>query len=160
MLKTSWGNISVDSYKGKSTTDQIFTLQSILVCGREYQIQTHHLFLVFKSAFETTQCESLYQAMKDLIAVELILLIKLTISNVECMVCVQGDVLEGFTSKTGIRQGDALACWIFNSGLKKAIRESKIQISGMIFNQYRFGYNTIHILGYADNLDIIGTQLQ
>ncbi|XP_066906642.1 uncharacterized protein [Halyomorpha halys] len=66
------------------------------------------------------------------------------------MVQIQGGLSERFTSQTGIRQGDSLACLLFNIGLEKAIRESKVQTSRTIIN------HMVQILEYAYDIDIIG----
>jgi len=48
-----------------------------------------------------------------------------------------------------VRQGDALACLLFNIALEKAIRDSDIQTRGTIF------FKTVQILAYADDIDLM-----
>lgn len=50
----------------------------------------------------------------------------------------------------GLRQGDALACLLFNIALEKAVRESRIQVGHRIFN------HSVQLLAYADDVDIVG----
>jgi len=52
--------------------------------------------------------------------------------------------------KTGVGQGDALACLLFSIALEKVIRDAAINIRGAIF------YTSVQILSYADDIDIIG----
>ena len=54
-----------------------------------------------------------------------------------------------FRIGNGLRQGDSLACILFNIVLEKIIREANINQRGNIF------YTSVQILGYADNIDII-----
>jgi sorting nexin-29 len=49
-----------------------------------------------------------------------------------------------------LRQGDSLACLLFNIALEKLIRDSGIQTRGTIF------YKSIQILAYVDDIDTIG----
>jgi sorting nexin-29 len=53
-------------------------------------------------------------------------------------------------STFGVRQGDALACLLFNIDLEKVIRDLGINQRGTIF------YKSVQILAYADDTDIIG----
>jgi sorting nexin-29 len=48
-----------------------------------------------------------------------------------------------------LRQGDALACILFNIALEKIICEANINQHGNIF------YKSVQILAYADNVDIV-----
>jgi sorting nexin-29 len=48
-----------------------------------------------------------------------------------------------------VRQGDALACLLFNIALEKVIRDSGIQTRGTIF------FKTVKILAYADDIDLM-----
>jgi hypothetical protein len=49
-----------------------------------------------------------------------------------------------------VRQGDALACSLFNIALEKVIRDAGIQRGGTIY------YKLIQLLGHADDVDIVG----
>ena len=48
---------------GRGTSDQIFTLRQILEKTQEFQVDTHHLFIDFKHAYDTPQRTELYKAM-------------------------------------------------------------------------------------------------
>ena len=54
----------------------------------------------------------------------------------------------------GLRQGDALACILFNMALEKIIREANINQRGNIL------YKSVQILAYADDIDIISRSLK
>jgi sorting nexin-29 len=53
-----------------------------------------------------------------------------------------------------LRQGDALACILFNIALEKIICEANINQCGNIF------YKSLQILAYADDIDIISRSLK
>jgi sorting nexin-29 len=48
-----------------------------------------------------------------------------------------------------LRQGDALACTLFNITLKKAVRDAGIQKSGTVYHK------SVQVLVYADDSDSI-----
>ncbi|XP_049306066.1 LINE-1 retrotransposable element ORF2 protein isoform X2 [Bactrocera dorsalis] len=80
---------------GKSTTDQIFTMRQILEKTRERRIDTHHLFVDFKTAFDSTKRSCLYAAMSEFgIPAKLIRLCKLALSNTKSSVRVGKDLSE------------------------------------------------------------------
>jgi hypothetical protein len=54
----------------------------------------------------------------------------------------------------GFRQGDELACTLFNIALEKIIRDANINQHGNIF------YKSVQILAYADYIDIISRSLK
>ena len=56
---------------------------------------------------------------------------------------------ESLHIRNGLRQGDALACILFNIALEKTIRDANINQRGNIF------YKSVQILTYADDIDII-----
>lgn len=136
--------------RGRSTIDQIFTLRTILERGHEYKMPTHHLFIDFKSAYDSIKRPKLYEALLQMgIPCKLVNLVKLTMKEVRCQVRIQADSSAEFTSDKGLRQGDGLACLLFNLALEKAVRDSGIQTSHTIFTR------TVQVLGFADDLDIV-----
>ncbi|MXP61705.1 hypothetical protein FD744_25325 [Pantoea sp. Taur] len=141
--------------RGRSTTDQIFSLRTILERGNEHQIKTHHLFVDFKAAYDSINREELYKALEEFnIPEKLIRLVKLTMRNVKCTVQVGGQRTEEFSSRKGLRQGDALACLLFNLALEKAVRDAGLQTKGTIYNRM------VQLLAFADDVDIVGRSLE
>ncbi|XP_054086050.1 putative uncharacterized transposon-derived protein F52C9.6 isoform X2 [Zeugodacus cucurbitae] len=137
---------------GKSTMDQIFTMRQILEKTRERRIDTHHLFIDFKAAFDSTKRSCLYAAMSEFgIPAKLIRLCKLTLSNTKSSVRIGKDLSEPFDTKRGFRQGDSLSCDFFNLLLEKIIRAAELNREGTIF------YKSVQLLAYADDIDIIGS---
>jgi hypothetical protein len=51
--------------KGKSSTDQIFTLRMLQKQSFEQNIRLHFLFIGFKNAYDSIERNKLYQAMKN-----------------------------------------------------------------------------------------------
>jgi sorting nexin-29 len=80
---------------------------------------------------------------------ELIRLVKTTMTNVQCSVQIQSHLSEPISTTCGVRQGDALACLLFNIALEKIIRDLGIQTRGTIF------FKTVQILAYADDIDLM-----
>ena len=154
-LKPFLANI-IGSYQcgfrpGKSTTDQIFSLRRILEKTLEYQIDTHHLFIDFKQAYDSIDRSSLFTTMTSFgIPSKLNRLCWLTLANTTSVVRIGNHTSEQFTTMQGFRQGDALSCDFFNLCLEKIVRDSNIQMSGTIFDK------STQLLGYADDIDIIG----
>ena len=102
-----------DSYQcgfraGKSTMDQIFTLRQILEKTRDKQIDTHHLFVDFRSAFDSPHRDHLYATMSEFgILVKLIRLFEMILTNAKCVVKVGNNLSEPFDAKRGFRQDDS-----------------------------------------------------
>ena len=59
------GNYQCGFRPGKSTTDQIFTLRRILEKTLEFQIDTHHLFIDFKQAYDSIDRNALFTTMSS-----------------------------------------------------------------------------------------------
>ena len=101
--------------KGKSMTNQIFTSSPIMEKTVEYQIGVHHLFIEFKSAYDSIYREKLVCAMMEFgIPSKLIRVVKTTMTNVQCSVQIQSHLSEPISTTRGVRQGDAFACLLFN----------------------------------------------
>jgi sorting nexin-29 len=76
-------------------------------------------------------------------------MVQLTIKGSTCSIRVQSSLSARFGTMNGLRQGDALACLLFNVALEKVVRDSGIQTRGTIF------YKLVQLLAYADDLDLI-----
>lgn len=135
----------------RSTTDQIFSLRQILERTHEFNIETHHLFIDFKAANDNVKRSFLYEAMTEIgIPLKLVSLTRMTLTKTISAVRVQTDISEPFETFNGLRQGDALSCVLFNIVLDKCIRDSQIETTGTIYQK------SVQVLGYADDLDLIG----
>ena len=136
---------------GKSTSDQIFTLRMILEKAWEFQGDYHHLFVDFKQAYDTPERDHLFTAMNHFdIPAKLIKLCRMTLSNTWSCVRAAGTTTKKFRTYRGLRQGDALSCGLFNIILELIMKVANIGTNRVIFNK------SDQILGYADDLDLIG----
>lgn len=137
--------------RDRSTTDQIFNLRLILQRGSEFNIQTRHLFIDFKQAYDRTKRLELLVAMKELgFETKLIRLVKATLDGTRCRVKVQNDFSDTFAVREGLKQGDALSCVLFNLALEMAFRRAGISTSKTL------AIGMAQVLGFADDLDIAG----
>jgi hypothetical protein len=139
---------------GKSTSDQIFNLRQIMGKTSEYGIKIYYLFTDFKAAYDSINRQSLCLAMRDMgIPDKLIRLTKLTMTYNCAMVKLRNVLSRQFDIKEGVRQGDPLACLLFNISLENLIRDAAVETRGTIFNK------SVQILAYADDIVIIGCSL-
>ncbi|KAI8121895.1 Craniofacial development protein 2 [Lucilia cuprina] len=82
---------------GKSTIDQIFTLRQLLEKTMERKIDTHHVFVDYKAAFDTPIREKFYVAMSELgIPTKIVRLCSMTLRNTKSAVKVGADLSESF----------------------------------------------------------------
>jgi sorting nexin-29 len=140
--------------EGKSTTDQIHALRQILERTREYKIDTFHLSVDFKAAHDSIKRDKLLSAMEEFGIPKLIKLTRATLKRVKCRTELQGQLSEPFFTQRGLRQGDTLACLLFNIALEKVIRDSGTERRGIIY------YKSVKVLAYTDDLDIIGRSVR
>jgi len=80
---------------------------------------------------------------------KLIRLTWMTMENTQSQVRIQSDLPDLKTTKNGLRQGDSLACLLFNLALEKVASNAGIQTSGTIF------YKSVQLLAYANDINII-----
>ena len=120
MWKQPWVITNVVNRQERSTVDQIFTLRQILEKCSEHGKDTHHLFIDFEAAYDTVDKRHLYAAMEELnIPQKLVALVKATMNNTQCRVKIQNR----FSEPINVKNGDALACLLFNIALEKVIRD-------------------------------------
>ena len=99
----------------------------------EYQIGVHHLFIDFKSAYDSIYRQKLLGAMMEFgIPPKLVRLVKTTMTNVQCSVQIQSHLSDPISTTCGVRQGHALACLLFNIALEKVKQDLGIQTRGTI----------------------------
>lgn len=143
------GNYQCGFRPQRSTVDQVHTLRQIL--EKTNNIKTFHLFIDFKAAYDSINRNKLLKAMTEFnIPTKLVNLTKATLCNVRNRVKIQNHFSEPFTTERGLRQGDSLACLLFNLALEKCIRDSGLARRGTLWNR------SLQLLAYADDIDIIG----
>lgn len=132
---------------GRSTIDQIFTLRQILEKSREYNMDTYHLFIDFRSAYNSVIRTKLYQTMSDLqIPPKITRIVKAIMAKIVCKIKVQNELSKTFETIKGVRQGDGLTCTLFNLALEIAIRKSGAHSEGTILNK------SSQLLAFADDI--------
>lgn len=128
----------------------MFTLRQILEKTHEFNVDTHHLFVDFKQAYDSISRDKLLTAMYTLgIPAKLVNMCRVTLNQTRSLVAAGGETSESFVTTKGFRQGDGLSCDLFNICLETILRTANVNTSGTIFNK------ASQILGYADDLDII-----
>ena len=100
---------------GKSTIDQIFTPPQILEKIHETQVDTHHLFINYKAAFDNPIRDRVFAAISELdVPAKLIRLCKITLSNSCSSLKIGMDLSEPFDTVRAFREGEPLTRDIFN----------------------------------------------
>ncbi|GFT14646.1 reverse transcriptase domain-containing protein [Trichonephila clavipes] len=127
------GNYRCGFRPQRSTIDQIHTLRQILEKTKEYSIKTFNLFVDFKAAYGSINRDKMIEAMTEFkLPKKLVNLMKATLKNAHCRIKIQKYLSEPFTTERGLRQGDSLACLLFNLVLEKCIRDNGLDQSGTL----------------------------
>lgn len=122
--------------KQKSTIDQLHNVRQIIQKSYGKNVETFHLFVDFRAAYDSVDREGLWTIMSEGSSpYKLIRLLKATLTNVRCCVKVQGSLSAEFEAKTGLRQGDELSTKLFNIALEGICRNAKVEMKGTIFNK-------------------------
>jgi sorting nexin-29 len=117
-------------------SDNILNLRQIIVKTSEYGIKTYYLFIDLQAAYDSINRQSLYVAMRDMgIPAKLIRLTELSMTNNSAMIKLRNVLSRQFDIKEGVRQGDPLACLLFNISLEKVMRDAEVETRGTIFNK-------------------------
>ncbi|XP_063415915.1 uncharacterized protein LOC134697563 [Mytilus trossulus] len=100
--------------RGKSTTEQLFTLRNIIEQCSEWNAPLYINFVDFEKAFDSIHRESLWSILKAYhIPDKLITVIKLFYDSFECAVIDEGIQSEWFKVKTGVKQGCMMSGFLF-----------------------------------------------
>src|SRR5262249_4388986 len=120
--------------RGRSTTDQIFTIRQIMEKAWEDNVTIHRLFLDFKQAYDSIDRQALFGIMEEFgIPKKLINLTKATLTDTIWKVLILNVQSDPFNINTGLRQGDKLSTILFNLALEKVIRAMTVNWNGTIF---------------------------
>ena len=115
----------IESYQygfrpGKSTTDALFIIRQILQKVQESKPEIHFLFIDFKAAYDSVIRKQLYKVTNELgIPEKLTTMVRATMENSSSSTRLQNSFSDPLEVTNGLRQGDALACLLFNTALQK-----------------------------------------
>ncbi|RLU18885.1 hypothetical protein DMN91_009243 [Ooceraea biroi] len=150
--ETSIGEYQCGFRTNRFTIDQIFTVRQILKKTWEFGDATWHAFVDFQKAYDKVHRTAVYRAMREIrIPEKLIRLTRMTMRGTISRVKLGNRISEVIIVKNDLRQGDPIAPLLFNIVLQKAVRDAGLDVNrGTIFTKSKM------ILGFADDLDIIG----
>jgi len=141
--------------KDRSTSDQMFSIRQILEKYREFQKDTHHLFVDFKAAYDSVLRDKLWHVMGEFsFPNKLIRMTQLTLRDVVSKVRIREQLSVPFTTENGLRQGDPLSTLLFNIALESAVRRSRVPTQVVIYDE------PVQYLAYADDIDIVGKTMR
>jgi sorting nexin-29 len=114
---------------------QTFTIRQVLEKCNEYEIEIHNLFIDFRSAYDAIDRENLYRAIEEMhIPRKFTALVRATIRKIQCQTKIQNMLSSPIITRNEVRQGDSLACLLFNIALEKVVREAGVNTRGTIFS--------------------------
>ena len=100
--------------RGRSTTEQLFTLRNIIEQCAEWNSPLYINFTDFEKAFDSVHRESIWKIMKSYgIPDKLIRMVKLLYEKTECSVLENGEESEWFEVRTGVKQGCVMSGFLF-----------------------------------------------
>jgi len=158
--------------RGRSTTDQVFTLQQILTNSYEFNIPTHTCFIDLKKAYDTVNRTALWRVLqKTTLSHKVLRLLENLHTNTHASVRAYGQLSDPFPVTNGVRQGCVLAPALFNIFLDHILRVAlanspdgitirytknnpRITINNRVTRSEEFD-ELIRELEYADDMAII-----
>lgn len=147
--------------KGKSTTNQIFTVQQLIEKSIEYNVEHWQFFIDFKQAYDSIHRDSLWLIMKQFgFPNKLIRLTKMCVEGSEGRVRIGKLETVDFEIKNGLRQGCVLSPMLFNLTLEKVVREVTNSTNKGVMMLTEGNERNIQLLAYADDVVIFGKSAQ
>jgi len=114
-------------------------------------VEIHQIFVDFRKAYDNIRRDKLYAIMAHFgIPYKLIRLTKATMENSTYYVKIGTIMTDGFKVGTGLKQGDGLACNLFNIALGNVVRQLSVQTTSTKFHK------SVQLIGYADDINIMG----
>ena len=138
---------------GKSTIDQIFTLNQLVEKFLEMDRQIYHIFVDFEKAFDSVNHTLLWKILTiEGIPPKYTNLIRSLYNNANSIVRISNNTSQPFQQQRGVRQGCIISPLIFNLFLQHVINESTIK---NIDDGIKVQGQTICYLAFADDIDIV-----
>ena len=150
-LKPQAENITAEEQAGfrvgRSTTEQIFSLQILCEKGLQHQQDLYHVLKDFKKAFDGVWHAALWAAMKKYnISAILIRVIKNFYDKATSAVLFNGSIGDWFRTTVGVRQGCLLSPTFFNVFLERFMTDALEDHEGTV----SIGCRTITNLRFAE----------
>ncbi|KAJ4438113.1 hypothetical protein ANN_14052 [Periplaneta americana] len=148
------GEYQAGFHAGRSTIDQIYSVKGMTEKFWEDNLNLYHLFVDFKTAYDSINRQGLYKIMiHQGIHPKIIRLVKMTMAKTMAQVKIYGGSTEQFNIDNGLKQGDALAPMLFNLALHWMITQTGIDPNSTLVHK------SVQIVGYADDLDVMERSL-
>ena len=142
--------------KGRSTTEQLFTLRNIIEQCTEWNAALFVNYVDFEKAFDSIHRESLWSIMAYYgIPDKLIRMVKLLYEAFECAVMEDGEESEWFRVTTGVKQGCTMSGFLFllviDFVMKRSVEREPTGI--------RWNFTTkLEDLDFADDLALLSSK--
>ena len=134
--------------KGRTTTDQIFTLAEIIHRRKKEKKPTFCCFLDIKKAYDTVWREGLWSKLAEVgVNGKMLLTIRSMYDGVKSSVIVNGRLTAWFDIDIGLRQGCVLSPLLFLIFVNDLIKEFKKSDTGVLLGEVR-----INNLAFADDI--------
>ena len=125
------GHYQAGFLPSKSTIDNIFIVRQLFEKYREYNIDSCHIFVDFAQAYDSIHRDSMWNILRFFSVPEkLVRVLKACYNDTRARVRVGGQLTEEFELNTGLKQGCALSCALFNMALEWVMRRTPSEDDG------------------------------
>jgi hypothetical protein len=144
--------------KGRSCTDQIFTLRQIIEQSNEWNTTTYANFIDFAKAFDSINRPALWRIMSHYgIPDKIISIIKMLYTDFNARVICGSKLTDTFPIQTGVKQGCLLSPLLFSLCIDWLMRETTRNTKRGI--TWTFG-QTLEDLDFADDIVLLAHRYQ
>ena len=137
----------------RSCIDNVFIIKQIIEKRREFNVETHMVFLDLEKAFDRVNWNQLWQILNRRgISYHLIEVIKSLYKNIRIQIDTGKKILEKIYISQGVRQGCNLSLAVFNIYIDNLLRNWKYKVDAGVALKRNLYLNTLF---FADNQMII-----
>ncbi|XP_046834337.1 uncharacterized protein LOC124431022 [Vespa crabro] len=164
-LDKELGEYQAGFRKGRSCSEQIFNLKSIIrhrILNSKDIVVT---FIDFKKTFDSVDIETIDKTIREFgVNNKLANLIHETLTDMISKIKFMGEISKPIQINTGVRQGDGLSPLLFNCVLEKIVRIWKIKLKEQNISAVTLGRQNksieISFLAFADDFAIVSNNLK